>query len=261
MNNDIEFSTNLHNFFVSDENQHDLNVHASSSGFFIHSALVNQVKNRIIFNRELGNLLKIIKERYNLLAEMHTGDEAYLEKLFNKRKELYLSLYNLMSEAYDIKYSHEIEEMNWDDLENDVKHLYYFFVLNYKDNIINLFMNNIRENEAQLAKSLFADRSLDKKDLVTTGSKSTSKNKMMLVNNLERILRSIIQQYENGLDIITDIVEFDKDELNFIKIDEMFSQDEGYFVDGNFTEKYFETFLTYDEIGSVLGEITGKILE
>ncbi len=261
MDKDLEFSTNLHNFFVSNENIHDLNIHSSSSGFFIHSALMNQVNNRIIFNRELGNLLKTIKERYNSLAEIHTDDSGYLERLFDKRKELYVSLFNLMSDAYGIKYSNEIEELNWEDLENDVKHLYYFFVLNYKENIISLFMNVIKERETQLAKALFTDRTLDKKDLVTTGSKSSSKNKMMIVNNLERVLKMVTEEYHHGLDIITDIVEFDKDELNFIKINEMFLDSEDYFVDGNFAEKYFETFLEYDEIGSILGEITGKILE
>ncbi len=262
MNKDSEVVANIHNYFQSIGSSDEIAMHASSSGFFLYSTLENQVKNRLVFNRELANYSKLIKNRYMVLEEMHSNDPGYLEKMLDKKKELYLALYNNIEKYLEIKYSGDMEELLWDDLYDNVKHLYYFFVLNYKENVVNLIIRYISENEVTIAKSLFSDGEVNRKDLTfVSNNGKLSKNMIAIINNLELVISYIAKQFDTGLDLINYIIEDDPDELNSIKIKSMFESGEEFFTDGNFQYLYFETLLIYTEIESVLAEIIGNLKE
>ncbi|QQO92466.1 hypothetical protein CPT_Machias_074 [Staphylococcus phage Machias] len=166
------------------------------------------------------NFFEYFEIRFNFVLERYKDDNDIL----NRTKEVYNDILNEILESIQDTYQLSIEfseDILVEDKAQYIKSLYYFFVLNKKEMINNLFINYIEKNIVHLSKT-YEDNLND--DINT--SLSYNNLKKTIDNEYTAMIYSIPDIIEgiyigDNEDIIETIILDEESELNNYQIDKM----------------------------------------
>ncbi len=250
---------------------------AVRSGFIIISALMNQIENRLLFNRNNEDYLEMIEERMKIINNNFIDDEDIKTEAKARRKELYYSIFERMEKACSFKSNlisqNGIDSIEFENFFEQLKALYNFFILNYKDNLIDFLIYYIIKNKEEIftelimkGKKLGPGRR--ETDLSNFKNKNNDKTLNLILNNdLEDVIDFCIKKIKERMtneEILLSILNIDPDEVNnYILKNLFFEKNEeerfDYILTEDFKETFFNSYLKLKEKTFITSQLLFKI--
>jgi hypothetical protein len=250
---------------------------AARSGFIIISALMNQIENRLLFNRNNEDYLEMIEERMKIINNNFIDDEDIKTEAKARRKELYYSIFERMEKACSFRSNlisqNGIDSIEFENFFEQLKALYNFFILNYKDNLIDFLIYYIIKNKEEIftelimkGKKLGPGRR--ETDLSNFKNKNNDKTLNLILNNdLEDVIDFCIKKIKERMtneEILLSILNIDPDEINnYILKNLFFEKNEeerfDYILTEDFKETFFNSYLKLKEKIFITSQLLFKI--
>lgn len=224
-----------------------------SSDDFLENEIMEQLSEDGMFNSHKRNHVEFYLEKYKFMKLNYADtDTDFLENLKYKKNEFVESVINAICDKFDIGIEEEALTTK------NAKTLYTFFVIDYKDNLKELFINVLKKNKQLIIKELKARKR--HRDIGTNASKAKfyNTNDAFIINNIEYILFDIIPSIEFGEEFIDYIVDYD-DNINYSNLRKM--------IDNNIIDldsDSFKAFINpfvehYDGYSEVISDIIIKL--
>lgn len=164
-----------------------------------------------------NDILYNFNERYHYILVFYGNDERILKNIKELKKKIYLKILDKLCNKFDFT-----TELNNEDISADSTNLYLytdafynFFILNYRENIIDFFTNYLFENAETLIEN-YKNTIENKNDLMIKSLKKSFHNSIYAY--LLYLTETIILDYINNdilvEDLIKDFTDMDEYEYN-----------------------------------------------
>lgn len=263
----MEILSNIETYLSGYESvEEGSSLSSTSSGFFLMESIGNSINKKIYFNRTSEDYFEIINERYSLLASMHSGDDERLSHMNKQRRELYILIANKIFDSLGfspLEHNGDFEGLLVEDFAPTIQILYNFFVLDYKEHLIELFYKYIKFNKDVIYRTLFGKTTPNKKDLEYVNFQSEMADKKMasIVYGIDVVIKHCTNELKaiDGIELIKELINIEPDEVNTYFIKNYFVKNEIFSLDDDFQDKFFKSYDNYEHKDSITTEIMLKL--
>lgn len=208
----------------------------------ILESIIQQIKHP--FDNSYGNTdyLNIFETRYNYLIDVYKDSTTFISKISYVREVMYSEIFNTIIKKFNLSYTD-----NGLDVVEYTKYLYNFFCLDYKDDLINYFVNTILKNEKSIASSL--SDPMYSKTLSANALKKVlkSRNEAVIIANITEVIKNIVQSDMDNLVIIKSICDDDIADATKFYINKFFLVDFSISPSKDFKNIYFSIILNKEQ--------------
>ena len=205
-------------------------------------SILEQIKNPL--NSSYGNsdYLEIFRMRYNYLKEAYGSNKNFIKKLKELKYKIYFEIFDEIVRKFNLEYSPSNLS-----IEDCVYDLYSFFVLNYKDNIVDYIINIIIKEKKNLVKDL--KHAKYSKSIGCSSLKKIFKYKedAIILSNITNIINNIVNLERDNLDVISDICENDFNEVSNYNIYQYFITGFAMAPNNDFNDIFFKPLKKKEE--------------
>ena len=202
----------------------DLAILGASSEEVIELALEEQFKNRRIAPRKLDNIIEMITEKFKFVEKFYSDDPEIIKEIRDRKNKIIIRLKKFFKDNLNIVI--DIEDREIEDLFFTMDTLYRFFILNYKKNFINLFMNIILENLTKFSE-LSQPLNNDIQNFALKKRK-IDKKYMKIISNIDEIIEIVEENYLKDVNrIVKTIIKVDPNEIISFNMKECFFPKKG----------------------------------
>jgi hypothetical protein len=227
-------------FFNITENEREVAVMLDN---LADELMLENIKEQItdrIQSENLINYINIFEERYNFLIEKFMECPEILNQLRDFKNAYFIEINNLLYDKVGVKANEE--DSNYILI---TKAIYEFFVLSYKENLINYFFNFIFKNKQSIVAKYEEE---DKKTVDAISLKKTlkSKNDITILTNIFAIVNDILNTESDYHNLIDLIIEDDPNEKTNFIIKNLINESEftnKIFVSDDLVQKFFKPLL------------------
>ena len=255
----------LNEDFFTDEDDEDLVLTEDES-----DTIINNLKDELIMesineqikdplNNSFGNAdyLDIFTSRYQYLSECYKDSPSFIKKLNDIKELIYNNIFESITQKFNLSYN--LSNIN---IIECASNLYYFFVIDYKQNLIDYILNDIFKNKKSILLSLQEPKYT--KNLTINALKKVLKNKddAIIISNILSVVDSIIKNDKDNLDVISDICKLDIEESNNYSIYQYFLKDFSLAPNKDFNNLFFKSIINRKEgFAFIVNEIKMELLE
>ena len=247
------------NFIISDCERDEISSKLSDE--IIITNIRDQLDSPILLNSIDNNILKYFDERYDYIIKTYADDKTLIDNCKEIRKGIYTEICNKIIERYSITTS-LLDNTDNEDFYFYVRELYRFFIINYKDNLVNFFKSYIISNRKELIKNY--KTSSDKKDLTFKSLKLLFKNNdnIFIVYSYENIIQDFIEVNEDFEIVFKTLIETDPYELTFHSIEELIIDNkfDTYINGPKFLKEFFKPILNINTKEEILSPIRTDLI-
>lgn len=239
--------------FINDSESEEILFNMSSEDF-IENEIMNQLNDEGIFNSYKRDHVEFYLEKYKFMKLKFIDNENsdFLDTLKYNKEEFISNVAEAICDKFNIN-------METDDMTTkNTKILYTFFVLNYKDNLKELFINVLKKNKQVIIKEIKTRKR--HRDIGITASKAKfyNNNDAFIINNLDYILFNIIPSMEFDSDFIDYIIDYD-DNINYNNMRKLIDNSK-IELDSDTFKSFIEPFMEHCEgYTDVVSEIVIKL--
>jgi hypothetical protein len=219
------------------------------------ATLINNLNDSLIIENiydQLGNVdvedhpidyLTTFNNRIYFLEYRYKDNDDLKEKITEVKSNFYRMLLKKMCDKYYLKMSNE--DLNLQQIIDIVTVFYRFFILQYKDNLVNFLFNYIRENKKSLAAAFGGRKS---KDADIQELKKTYKNKydIIILYNMYDVIIGLPGDEISASDIIKYITEDHLDEMDNIFMYNLFVKQEYFGASQEFKNVFLKVIAKRD---------------
>lgn len=240
---------NIDNF--SNDKEHDYLTDNEESQLIgtIYDSLIlenifDQIRNPITPGEKI-DYFSLFRDRINYLLGRYKENYNFIENLKFTRDTFYKKIFVELVKTYGISY-HNPDNDSSEEFESLIYSLYHFFVLDYKENIENFFLNFIKEHKKTLS-SLFVDKKT--KDSKMKFIKDTFKNKydVIMIYHVRSVVDSILSDELTAREIINFSLKDNIDSVDNMRIYKLFFEEEVLTSGDDFRNKFFNIFLKRED--------------
>lgn len=212
---------------------------------FESDQIINTLKDELIMENILEQVkypldndvdyLDIFETRYRYLSDVYKDSTMFIEKLNNVKDAIYSELFTAIVKKFNFSYTD-----NTLDINQCAKDLYNFFILDYKENLIQYFINTILLQKKSLALSL-SDPQYSKKVGVNALKKLLKhREDAIIISNINTVIQSIISNSTDNLELIKTMVADDIDEVSNYHVYQYFLNDFTIAPNSDFNDRFFD---------------------
>ena len=203
--------------------------------------LNKQLEALIIDTTTPTNFLEIFENRFNFLASKFTDNDEVLSWLSSYKMEFFTDIHNKLATKFDISFNFDLEYMPLVNYYFYIRKAYEFFILNYRENICQLFLNYIDSNKSEIVKKYKPE--INRRDLGFSSIRRRVKHldDAIILYSIEDIMRDAMSLVTMGEDIIELIILSDEDEYVNHTMKELFiDMIHDSLLGGEFSSKFYK---------------------
>lgn len=208
------------------------------------------------------NYLKMFNEKYNMLKNQYIENGGMLQKLEENKIEIYQEVVISLEEKFDFYLDLQVGEMINENYFSMVNNMYSFFIINYKEKVIDFFINYIINNKKELTEMF--RKKVNKKDLTVSSLRKIldEYDDVIIVSNIEEIVNILMEQMDDGNFILETIINGKKYEYLNYTVNNLFFEGERPMttVNANFTENFFDPIQDEDVLFSINSIVSNKLI-
>lgn len=202
--------------------------------------ILEQIKNPL--NTPNKNYLELFETRYIYLRMVYIDSTSFINKLDEVKVTMYNDIFKKITDKFFITY---------DDTNIDIiacaTDLYDFFILNFKDNLVDFITSTITKEKKSLALELNNTDSTKKLGYIALRKILKNKDDALIISNVTTAINNIIGRDVKGIDIIKQICKLDIDEATNFRIFKYFFNDFSLNIEDNFIKIFFSSLLNKEE--------------
>jgi hypothetical protein len=246
---------NQSSYLLSEGDKEDITLFLSDE--VLRNNLEEQLSESDILNYlKPNNFLDIFDERLNYLNAKYLNDAELIQKFKDVKLEIYLKVCKGIEKKFNIKTNFSLAYTPMLNYFFYIKKLYNFFVINYRENLVNFFINYILNHKNELAK--VTKNNTNKKDLTIESLKKilVKPEDVIITHNLEDIVNLIVETLEDNNLIIKTIISSDEEESTNIIIKELFLENkENSYLENEFRNNFFKPIKDENQAFDLISEI------
>jgi hypothetical protein len=198
--------------------------------------IYDQIETPILDLYDPTNFIDVFESRYKFLSVRFKDTPDFIIALNDTRRHFYISIFDKVCN----KFGFEID-LTTERTYVITKVLYEFFILNYKENILNFITEYITENKKSLVAS-FDDGSKNL-DLVSLKKVFKNKNDAVILSNIYRIIDIITRQELSAKNILGLITQVDPSEFSNFFIESLFIKDDVVSIKDSFSNVFLNVLI------------------
>lgn len=190
---------------VFEDDNRDLQVEDMLFDIGSEDFISNEISNQIefIFNKNKRNYLATYLAKYKYLAKNYDNDPDTLRDL-KENKDIFISeIIQKISSTFSIGIDEE--EIS----KKMAKTLYSFFIIDYVENLEQMFLNIIQKHKKTIIQELKNLKLKRDVGAIANRAKYSNANDAILINNIKRVLFDIIPNLGISENFISYIVDYD----------------------------------------------------